>query len=275
MNLQFDNKILSSFLLHLDYTLLNNGGAYTNYSGLLYPSTGRLYGLNIYSTPYRQLVNDVSITGASIMSGIYVSGSFLQPGTSGLNSINITEGQAYFTNSPSSVSGVFAVKDFNIYLNNRPEVELLFETKLWVKPKVPQTLTGLPQDTETCPAIFLHINNGENEPFCLGGGENSKMFIRAIVLSDSLMMTDAACSVLKNMAHKYFKIIEPTGLPFNSYGAYTGVNYNYTGLIDGATDQSLIWSAKMSNLSKTRTLNQLNPSIFAAFVDFELWTFLN
>lgn len=259
-------------MLYLDRTLLVTGRAMNNFSGQLYRTSGGINGLNTYTTPFRQLVNDVSVTGVNIMSGLWVDGNFLVPGQSGLNSINITEGQAYFTTTPTVVSGNYSVKDFSIYFTNKPEEELLFETKLSLRNKVPQVITGLTQDNETYPAIYIKSFNGENQPFCLGGVDNNEIIVRAIVLGDSKYITDAACGILKDMARKRFKVLEPTGLPFNAYGAMTGVNFNYTGLSAASNQESLIWKVRVSNLVNSIDLNKLNPAVFPAFVDFTLWS---
>jgi hypothetical protein len=272
MQVQFGNKLVSSFMMFLDHTLLDKGQAYSNGSGLLYRTTGNINGLNVYATPFRQLVNDISITGANIMSGLWVSGVFSPPGISGIHSINITEGQAYFSGAPASVSGRYAVKDFSVYLTDKPEEEILFETKFDLRSKVPQSLTGLPQDTQTYPVIYIKNMDEENRPFCLGGTDNHEAMIRAIVLGDSQFVVDAACSILLDMARKRFKILEPSGLPFNAYGAMTGVNYNYNSVISSATQESLVWRARKSSLTSARELNAINPSVFASFVDFYVWT---
>jgi hypothetical protein len=273
MILQQDNKILSSLLMFVDHTVLKEGAAFTNYSGRLYPiSGGRFSGMNSYTTPYKQLVSDISIPNAQIMSGVYVNGTYIKPGQSGLGFINISEGQAFTTGTYSNVSGYYAVKDINVYLTSRPEEELLFETKLQMRPKIPQTLTGLPQNTETYPCVYLRIERGENTPLCLGNVDNNEMEIRALVLTDSLSLTDAVCNILKNTARRRFKTLEPSGLPFNAYGGYTGVNFNYDALTSGVVEESIIWRVRHSNLAKTQELNKLNPAVFPAMVDFTVWS---
>lgn len=274
MDLQPDNKILMSFLLFLDNKILTDGRAFTNSSGLLYKTSGRIDGLNVYTTAYKQLVNDTSVTGATIMSGIKISGSSVFPTQSGLNSINIGEGQAYLSGNPTAISGSFAVKDFSIYMTNKPEEYLLFETKYNLRAKTPQNLSGLSQDAEAYPVVYLKYNNSEDVPFCLGGTDNKQMTIRAIVIGDSQFLTDAACSIMKDAAKRYFKIIEPTSLPFNAYGGFTGVNYNYTGIAAQSSQQSMVWRVRHSSLGATQQFNQLNTKIFPAFVDFDLWTIM-
>jgi hypothetical protein len=274
MQIQFDNKLISSFMLYLDRALLVSGSAFSNSSGRLYRATGNINGLNIYSTPFKQLVYDTSVTGASIMSGVYVNGVFSMPGQNGLHSINIDEGQSYFTTTPTGVSGVYAVKDFSFYLTDKPEEEILFEAKYSLRGEVPQTPTGLWQDAQTFPVIYIKSLRGENTPFCLGGIDNNENTYRAIILGDSQFITDAVCSIFKNLARKKFKVIEPATMPFNAYGGLTGVNFNYTGLAAAATQESLIWKARVSSLLNSRQLNQINPGVFPAFVDFETWSIL-
>jgi len=275
MNIQYGNKLISSFMLAIDHEILVNGDAYTNYSGLLFPSVSSIGGFNMYSTPYRQLVNDTSITGANIMSGVYVSGIYTTPGMSGLNSISISEGQAFFINAPTSVSGIYAVKDYNLYLTTEPEERMLFETKMFLRPRMPQILTGLPLNAQTIPAIFIKSMGGEDIPFCLGGGRNKSYEMRALVFGDSEFSMNSACEILRTMAHKYYKIIDPLAFPFNAWGAYTGVNYNYSSLITGhSVGQTYINKVSVSSLMSARQFSQMNPKIFPAFVDFELWNFL-
>ena len=270
---QIGPKIMSSFLLYVDHTILSAGQAFTNYSGLLYPISSQFAGFNTYSTPFRQLVSDVSVTGANIMSGIYSGSVFITPGASGLSGIDINNGLALFSVLASNISGRYAVKDFNIYLNDRPEETLLFETKLYLRPKTPQTLTGLPQTVETYPCIYLRQTTSEPVSLCFGNVNNYVTNIRATILADSKYSLDNVRSFLEtNMKMQKFKLIDYTALPFNNFGAYTGVNYNYNNLAAQSSLESCIWRVRGSDLRSAQALNNLNPAVFAAFVDFEIST---
>lgn len=272
MKFQLGNRIISSFMLTVDNAILRYGEAYTNASGVLYPVSGYTYGMYAFTTPYRQLVHDASITGANLMTGVYVSGLFLQPGQSGLLSLNIQEGTAYFSWRPTAVSGIFSVKDISVYLSNEPEEKLLFETKMSLRPKYPQSSTGLFPGHQTYPVIFVKLLHTENEPLCLGGVDNKISQVRAVVLAESQFQLMAACYILESLAHKTIPIINVTGLPFDAIGGYTGTNYNYQTATGASQEYSYIASAKTSMLANVQQLNQLNPSIFPAFVDFEIWT---
>jgi len=275
MKIQFSNRAISSFMMAVDHEILEKGEGYTNHTGFFYPVTGTFYGLNVYTTPYRQLVHDTSITGATVVSGLYINGSFIQPGTSGLVSLNIQEGTAYFTGRPTNVSGSFSVKEANVYLTTEPEERLLFETKMWLKSPYPQTLTGLASNEQTYPVVFLKPTDSQNDPFCIGGLNNKKIHIRAIVLAKDQFQCTAICNILEDMAHKKYSLINVTGLPFDAIGGYTGISYSYHDSINGVIDYSYVQSARVSMLMTAQQYNQTNPTIFPAFVDFELWNFIN
>lgn len=257
-------------MLSVDHTILKNGGAYTNSSGLFYSISGSMYGLNAYSTPFRQLVNDASISGATVMSGVYVSGVFVQPGQSGLVSLNVSEGTAYFSWRPGNVSGIFGIKEINVYLSNEPEQNLLFETKMTLKTKYPQTITGLTSNQQTFPVVFIKPIDSQNVPFCFGS-DNKIIKLRAVVLAETQYQLYAVCNILENMAHNKIPLIDVQNLPFDAIGGFKGESYDYEKAISGVSNSIYINSAKTSMLMSSQDLNKLNPAIFPAFVDFELW----
>ena len=237
----------------------------------------------VYASPFKQLVSDASVTGSSdpnLLTGIYVNGDGpIGPGTSGLHSINHMQGQLYFTGGNAAtdpmagktVSGRYAVKDFNVFLTSLPEEQLLFETKLVLNPKTSdiKLTTGVDPATQTYPAIFIKDNGGTNEEFALGGVDNTIINARAIVLADSLFNLDAACGILKDSVRKKMSIINQTDLNLNALGGYTGVTYNYTGVATG--DYCYIDDVRVSkNVANRGDFQNLNPNVFSAFVDFEL-----
>jgi hypothetical protein len=234
----------------------------------------------VYATPFKQLVSDGGITGAStpnLLTGVYVDGDGpIGPGTSGLHSINHMQGQAYFTGatdpmSGKTVSGRYAVKDFNVFLTSLPEEQLLFETKLLLNPKTSdiKVTTGVDSSSQTYPAIFIKDNGGRNEEYAMGGIENTVINARAIVLADSLFNLDAACGILKDTVRKKMSVIDQTDLNLNALGGYTGVTYNYTGVATG--DYCYIDDVSVSkNVANRGDFQNLNPNVFSAFVDFEL-----
>jgi len=271
MKAQLDNVLMSSMIMWIDNTILKRGEAFQNYNSQFYPITNIYNGFYSYGLPFKQVVNDSSVSGANLLSGVYVNNSFITVGQSGLTGINPNQGQVYFTGSQAgkTLSGTYAVKDFNIYLTNQPEEELLFETEYKIRPKTTQNPTGLAIESITYPCIFLKNNGGTNEPFALGGQDQTMMEVRAVVLADNMFNLDAVCSLLKDTARKYVPLINNS--PFNVFGALNSGYFNYNSLTSGIDVSNDAFYITEVNISKIfANLNTKNNQVFPAFVDFTL-----
>lgn len=271
MKAQLDNILMSSMIMWMDNILLSEGEAYQNYNSKFYPITNIYNGFYTYGLPFKQVVSDSSITGANILSGVYINNVFTTVGQSNLTGINPNLGQVYFTTNQNSntLSGIYSVKDFNIYLTNQPEEELLFETQYQTRPKISQNPTGLAIESITYPCIFLKNNGGANEPFALGGMDNTIMEVRAVVLADNMFNLDAVCSILKDTARRYVPLINNS--PFNTFGAPNSGYFNYNTLTSGINISVDGFYIQEVNISKIfASLNSKNNRVFPAFVDFTL-----
>jgi len=276
MKAQFDNRVMSSLLLFVDHQLLNHGEAYTNHSSY-FTETNQVYANYFnYAAPFKQFVSDASITGANVMTQVFLDGAAKSIGDNGFNSIDYINGQVNFTSQitgANRLSGNYAVKDFNVYLTTLSEEEILFESKYHLKPKTNQTVTGLAPDSQTFPAVFVKSTSSENVPFAFGGTDQTNFNARLIVLGDSAYELDAACSILKDVVKSNVYFIQDE-LPFNALGAYTGEAYNYTGLATGeGGDGNAIFLNKAyvtKNVAGLDGYNKINPQMHTAFVDYEL-----
>jgi len=278
---QYDNILMTSMLFWLDNKILTKGQAYTNYQSVFYPVPNMYYGYYTYGAPFKQMVIDCSVSGANIISGVYVSGVFTTPGQGTLSGINAQEGQLYFsqpiTNPTIALSGNYAVKDFNVYLTSKPEEFLLFETAYEVNPKTYQNPTGLPINANTYPIIYLKYQGGKNKPFAFGGMDQTVSNVRAIIMADSVFNLDAVTSIMKDSVRQNVPLLYPEDMPFNSLGSIIDPEgcFNYIEHITGKIvdyDYSYINDV---NVSKTDTrllqgTNSLNRHVYSAFVDFEI-----
>ena len=288
MKAQFDNQVVSSFMLWFDHTLLKEGEAYTNTTGLFYDMEDEINGYFTYALPYKQIVSDKSITGAKIPcaegpTGISINGNPILTGTSGWAAINYFEGQVYFTGNglgawpvTGDISGSFAVKDFNIYLTNEPEEKLLLETKHNLRPKVTEDRTGIAIDAITYPAIFLRYNGAHNEPFAFGGLDSTIIDIRAIVLGDNQFHTDAVCSIFRDKARTFMCLFGENEMPYNTLGGFkNSQQFDYTGSIKGKVSASSgvyidnVWVSRFDR-NIPSDMKNMNSEVYPAFIDFEL-----
>jgi len=276
---QFDNIIMTSMLFWLDRTVITRGQAFTNYQSVFYPLSNMYYGYYTYGAPFKQMVIDESISGANIISGVYINGTFTQVGQNYLSGINASQGQLYFSQpiagAPTSISGNYAVKDFNLYLTSETEEDLLFETQFQLKPQTYQNPTGLASNAETYPVIYLKYQGGSNEPLAFGGMDTTYINVRAIVLSDNIFKLDAVISIFRDTSRQFVPLIYDNEMPFNMLGSCTGHCFNYQELVaNKQVDYQYLYINDVS-VSKTdsrlsNSYNKLNPNLFTAFIDFEL-----
>jgi len=291
MKPQYDNQVMSSFLLWFDNKLLAKGEGFTNYSGQFYDMTDKWNfgeGYNVYNAPFKQFVYDTSITGATVMTGVIVTDSVDGTVTYNLDSpevfaINPTEGQVIlktneFAGTITSVSGVYAIKEISVKLTSEPEEKLLFETDFKVKPKVSQTInTGLFEDQQSYPVIFLKHNGSVNMPAAFGGQEFTQIDIRAIVLTDSQFTLDAICSIFRDRGNDSFYLFDANEFPFNYVGSYNNdqvFNYvnSFSGVNLGGPKGAYIKNVVVAKYGagSLNDYRSMNANIYAGIIDFEI-----
>ena len=141
MNAQWENVVMSSLMLYIDNRLTTNGG-YVNHTGKFYKTQKQYKDFHSYSLPFKQIVSDASVPGASVMQGVNVtppngSPAFRTVGEDGLTGILHHKGTVLFSSDKdaSLIEGTFAVKEYNVYITTKPEEDLLFKTAKQIKPK--------------------------------------------------------------------------------------------------------------------------------------------
>lgn len=273
---QFINRVMSSFSLMVDHYILSSGEAFTNYGSYLYDVRNNFSNIYTYGLPFKQIVSDFSVPNANIMTGVYIDGTAYPTGSNNLIDINYAEGQVYFSadKSANTLSGNYAVKDFNVYLTNEADYKILFETKHTVQARTSQSLTGLVPESQTLPAIYIINQSMENVPFAFGGLDTTTIPIRVIILADNGFKLDAVKSILADRARTFVPVLETSDMPFNHYGGFNGTGYNYKALESAAATRAYISKVKTSHLSYTSVIlpevTKLMPGIFPAVADFTL-----
>lgn len=275
MTPQYQNFLLPSFGLFIDHNICALGSGYSLFSGRLYPTYDPNYqGFNKWGSPFRQFVADQSLAGAVIPSGVYNNGNFVPRGMSGL-SIDFVRGRVVAPitgfNSGVNFTAAYSIKDFNIYYTSEIDEILLFETaptlpqqnKLGIQPS-----GALQYNEEPYPAIFIAQTDGINEGFAFGGTDQTDSNMTCVVLSNDEFKLDAALSIFRDSARKYFPNI--TGqLPYNYLGDATGFNYN--SICAAANQQDLVYINKVNIRKFSQKINKLiNPQVFGGIASFEL-----
>ena len=272
---QFQHKLTSSFFLWFDNFLLKKGEAYSNKTGELFNyADPRLDSRYVaYGSPYKQWVTDSSIAGAVIPTGVSVVGA----GTSGRDNgvvFDFENGRALFSGSDTSmtVTGEFAVKDFNVYLTNDTEDDLIVENKYTVNSRLPSgPLTYIEPYDDVVPAIFLSVSQAENSPFALGGMQETKVQAKAVVLAEDTYQLDGVMSIFMDSVDEVIAAIPMSGYPITEFGDLKGGNFNYTGLAEDYQGETKFCIEKVRTSKLTdRTRNVLANELYVGFVDFDI-----
>lgn len=271
---QFQHKATNSFMLWFDNYLLKKGQAFSNKSGVFYNySDDRLDNrFKAFGSPYKQWVNDSSIAGATIPSGVHVSGSF-QPRNSSLL-LDFTNGRALISGaaSSSSVSGSFAVKDFNIYFTNDGEEDLLVDQKYTPNSRVFSASESYiePYDS-VVPAIFISSQSVNNSPFAFGGEDTTKIEMKAVVMAENPYQLDGALSIFADSYNEVFPAIPFSGNPTTEYGDVKNGFYSYDSLKNQHNNEPLFFVEDVvtSKLSD-KVRKSLARDLFIGFIDFEI-----
>lgn len=273
---QYDNLAASSFVFWLSNKLQKAGG-YENYSGRFYPIASPYAGYYAYGIASPQILYDSSVSGANVITGVYLNNTQITTGVSGLQSFDYNRGYVFFNQNVNSyvISGHFAVSNPNVKLTYDNDENILFRTKYQLKPKFPQTPTGVSDGTVLFPIVYVRVEDSVNEPFALGGQDTTNITIRCILLMDSLYSLHAVQGVLRDAARTPIALLTAEDQPFNVFGGLKNGNFNYTELATTRIDEQnfmFIEKVKIPRSSQNFTVDQklLPSNVYFNFADFEL-----
>lgn len=279
---QFQHKLASSFVLWFDNYLLTKGQAYTNTTGSFYyyqderlPSEYKVFG-----SAYKQWVSDSSIAGATIPSGVFVNGSFSGRATGVNNStssrvLDFDNGRVLISGASTgaSVTGSFAVKDFNIYYTNETEEDLLIENKFMPQSKIGTDLTRTyvqPYD-QVVPAVYICNAGFSNEPFAFGGMDQTTTNLNAVVIAEDPYQLDGILSIFADSRNENIVDVPFDNYPFTEYGDLKSGYYNYQNLKTQYANNNKYFidrvkTSKMSDKPRKSLVNDL----YVGFIDFDV-----
>lgn len=277
----FSHDVINSFILWFDNYLMKKAEAYKTYTTkLYYYEDARLYnGQVAYGSPYKQWVFDRSITGAVFPSGVYVNGTFVPEGTSGML-FDYNNGRIVFNSGVSknlNITGTYTVKEINVNINDQPEDNLVIDNKYIPNSRFLTSETPIRPYNPVTPCTFFSIENVDNKPFAFGGEDQTTILIKAIPFCENLYQLDGVLSTFADSFNEVFSKIPMTQHPINEYGSIktglypTGFYYDQVNLANSATT----FFISDVNVSKVRDdiMKELNPIMHIGFIDFEIKTF--
>jgi len=288
MKPQFDHKVLSSFYLWFDDRLTRYAEATeTGISQQFYYSSNAVdvpSNQVAYYSPDRQLVAN----GSDVPSGVYIDFTgqydFVEQNPSdptGLM-IDFDQGRVVMNSNVGtslSVSGDFSRKTVNCYITNESEEELLMNTDFIIADGNDETflqsISGLGSLNYTIPAAFISYNSSTNKPFALGGMQDTKSNLRAVVITNDNFTLDAMMSLFRDSTEVCVPLVEFQDFPFGEYYHIKNPPYTYTGIYNNIMDNngpySFIEKVNCSKLYDTASsATNIPRDMRIGFIDFTI-----
>ena len=278
MKPQYQHEVLTSFMLWFDNHLLNKGEAYSNKTGTLYYfDDSRLPdNYKVYASPYKQWVNDSSVTGST---NPIIPTGFMGSGRNDGVIFDFENGRIIETGgnfgTSSTITGTFAVKDFNVYVSDETEEDLILESKFILNSRYNDSETGIKPYDKVIPAVFVNSENVQNVPYAFGGEDETRTSIKAVVLAENNYQLDGVLSIFADLTKSNITPIPFSGHPSTEYGDlktdFTGAGFYYTGVIDAYKNNIpyYIEDVTVSKLSEREKPQQLGD-VKVGFIDFDL-----
>lgn len=274
MKEQFQHKLTTSFFLWFDNFLLTKGEAFSNKTGdFFYYSDDRLDATyKAYGSPYKQWVTDSSITGATVPSGVYIGGNF--SGRDDGVVLDFDNGRALVSGSSTdlTITGSFAVKDFNVYMTNDTEEDLVVENKYTVNSRLPSgPYTYISPYDDVVPAVFIASSDSKNSPFAFGGMQDTNVTMKAVVLAEDPYQLDGVLSIFMDSTEECINPIPMTGYPTTELGDLKNNTYNYVNKRNEYSDEIKFYinGVTTSRLSD-RDRKSLAHDLYVGFIDFDV-----
>jgi hypothetical protein len=274
---QFQHIASNSFLLWFDNYLLKKGQAYSNRTGkFYYYEDERIDSVfKAFGSPYKQWVNDSSIAGATVPSGVWVNGSF-KSRNDGVT-LDFDNGRALISGNTatktSTITGSFAVKDFNVYFTNETEDNLIIEQKFSSNPRFYSAAENRIEPYDyAVPAIFVSSESVKNEAFAFGGEDTTRIQMKAVVFAENSYQLDGVLSIFADSQNEVIVNIPFSGHPQTEFGDIKNGYYSYEELKSQYRDSRQIFfledvvASKLNDKAAKTVTNDLH----VGFIDFEL-----
>ena len=289
MKAQFDQNILSSFYLWFENRLLKDdckaygtdlGNTFTSGSFPDIPPSHIAF-----QGEFRQLVAEHNVDTPN--SGFFLGDTFITG--------NYDENGGVFTDYDNGrlifpeASGVpiasnaltanSTVKEVNTYVSNDTDAQTIlhsdFKDSATDAPYQYGKTGEYDETTYFLPACFISVASSDNAEFALGGEENTKSNIRAMVLSFDNYTLDSVLSLFRDTVREDMTHIPYGDFPYGFSFSIKDFPYSYNSLVDAQSSptKSHISSVGVSKVVSEQIRENLNKNICIGFIDFEISTY--
>ncbi len=282
MKPQFQHQVVTSFALFLENVIMYKGAAFQNKddANFYYTPDDRLDPNYIsFSSPHKQWVTDDHIMrehGANIIDGVTIDGFYVKRGAQSVQ-YDFDNGRILvpraLASTSSIIQGSYAVKDFNMYITDQTEEELLLESQFNNNSRFDQIEQGIKPYDQVTPAIFMSYERSKNVPFAFGGQDTTITNLRCVVFAEDSYQLDGLFSILNDLKYSNFANVGFDEHPLNEFGNLKNGNYDYQDLSERYFNYSNFAYINELNVSKLndRVAKKAHPGLFMGFIDVEIY----
>lgn len=270
MKPQFQHDVVTSVQMWMDNLMTTNGQAFFNVTGLLQRIPDTTVPGVVYASPWKSWVFDSCTPGAIIPSGFMnASGQFLTRASGAV--IDFVNGRVITPqNWGPYLSGVYAKKQVNVYYSSDDQLNYIMELVQGNNVNLSYTFTGLGGTIITAPLIMITNSQGHNEPWALGGMDNTKQTMRAFVICDNNYLQEGILSLIQDTAHTYIPLAPYSAAPITASGDLKSPPWSYcTGIKDFYTCASGLYIDNVYPYKLSERTNR-NPTFFISAVEMDI-----
>jgi|TARA_R110000824_G_scaffold67279_6_gene174172 hypothetical protein len=284
---QYDHQIINSFYLWTEDRLARVGEAsVTGISqSFVYSSLGTDVPANMYAyySNDRQFltIGEGTVEGEAIPSGIYIDGAFNPQSYTNTTGVIIDNynGRVLVSSNvgkTATISGNFPRKEINTYITQHDEEELLLNQEFVVNgTSFLESTSQMGWDRYTIPAVFITQAQSDNQPFAIGGTDQTINNLTMVVITDNSYLLNGTMSLFKDTKTLQFPLLGAFNTPYGGFFDIKSIPYTYTGYTTGDQEYVRIDDVKTSVFKAGgRTLESLKGK-YVGFVDFKLSSIRN
>jgi hypothetical protein len=269
----YSHKVITSFYLWFDHTMVKECQAFQNVSGRLYHTPDeRVANTGVpYASPYKQWVYDSSIPNVQIPDSVLVDGVPMGRGDGIVFDFDNGRILGDGLTTAHNVTGAYSRKEFNTYVVNMEDQKMVFEGNFQHQSKYNMVNpTGVNPHGYALPACFIMNTLSDNKPFAFGGMQDTKNKMRVIVVTDDVFALDGVTSVFRDLTESIIPVVSMNDSPLGEQGDFKSTPYDYDALA-AANAGRYLYIEKVS-VAKTTTTAQAkaNSNLRYGIIDFYL-----
>jgi hypothetical protein len=282
MQPQYDHQIINSFYLWAEDRLARVGVASVTgiNQNFVYSDLGTYVPPDMYAyySNDRQFltIGDSEVTGQAIPSGVYIDGSFNPQSYTNTTGVIIDNynGRVLVTSNvgkTAAISGNFPRKEINTYITQHDEEELLLNQEFVVNgTSFLEETSQMGWDRYTIPAVFITQARSDNEPFAIGGTDQTINNLTMVVITDNSYLLNGTMSLFKDTKNLQLPLLGAFDTPYGGFFDIKSIPYTYTGYTTGQTDYVHIDDVKTSIFKGGGKTVEALKGKYVGFVDFTL-----